>query len=415
MPIMRHFTSKSRGLALVLVASVAVVGCSGPSLEMPQVSMPEFKMPSLRLNTKVEEKLIAEEPVVASTSKVEPATEIMPTMRSSILPIEQSHWCEAIREDDSAQAVIMRSPNVSGSLNDNGQANLGLGMSVSGYLKADLLEESSEIKCRRYLADAGLRKIVFLAPQGLTAAGHKAKADTINKKRKEIQSLKGEIKSLVVQGYMTRDYATSLLVQADQLIAEEGNARSQSERRMDALTSKSQSTKVLAYELLRAEAELEDINSRMRTLDAFDVSLSGGWSDDINNRGVNTNSEAFSGKVSFSMKLGAVDPRRFEHERRAKEARLRAIAKEEGGSLWQVDVLRSAHERAIAGLVESEIKLDEALVKAKSLISDLRSVPNPEFKPVYVAARLQLINLQGEKAAIKGSIAEIRSNIKKLK
>ncbi len=420
MPIMRHFTSKRRGIALVFAASVAVVGCSGPSLELPQVSMPEFKMPELsmpklRLTTKVEEKLIAEEPVVASTSKIEPATQVLPTMRSSILPIEKSSWCEALREDASAQALIMRSPSLSGSLNNKGKTSIDLGVSVSSYLKANLLEESSEVKCRRYLAEAGLQKLVFLSPQGLTAAGHKAKASTINKNRKNIQSLKGEIRSLMGQGYMTRDQATTLLVQADQLIAEEANSRSQSERRMDTLSSKPQGAKVLANELLRAEAELEDINSRMRTLDAFDVSLSSGWSDDVNERGVNTNFEAFSGKVSFSLKLGAVDPRRFEHERRAKEARLRAITKEEGGSLWQVDVLRRAHERAISGLVESEVKLDEAMVKAKSLINELRSVPNPEFKPTYVAARLQMINLQAEKAAITGSISEIRSNIKKLK
>jgi hypothetical protein len=410
MPSTSPCFSRKLALSLLLAASAVVVGCSQPGLELPKLEVPK-----LRLNTQVEEKLISEEAVVPAKLKVEPAGKDLPPLRGSVLPVDKSSWCEALREDANAQAIIMRSPTLSGSLNDGGKSSLDLGVSVSSFLKSDLVKESSEVKCRRYLAEAGLQKLVFLSPQGLTIAGHRAKAGVINKNRKNIQSLKREINSLVQQGILTRDRATSMSVLADQILAEESVSRSQAERRIDALDKKPASARVLANELLRAEAELETLNSRMRTLDAFDVSLSAGWQDDINDRGINAGSDAFSGKVSFSLKLGAVDPRRFEHERRAKEARLRSIKEEEGGSLWQVDVLRRAHERAIEGLVASESQLDQAMGKAQSLITELKGIPNPEFKPAYIGARLQMIKLQSEKAAITGSIVEIRSNIKKLK
>jgi hypothetical protein len=184
---------------------------------------------------------------------------------------------------------------------------------------------------------------------------------------------------------------------------------------LDALDPGSAGANALATSLLRAEADIADINSQIRTHDAMDVSLSGGWSDDLAKDGFNANSDSFAGKVNFTFKLGALDPRRFEHEERAKAARLRAIKGEEGGTLWQVDVLRRAHERAIGGLEASKAKLDDASKKASTLVNQLKSIRNPEFKATYIAARLQQIGINAERAAASDSIKEIRSNLKRLK
>mgnify|MGYP000892867986 CR=1 FL=1 len=43
--------------------------------------------------------------------------------------------------------------------------------------------QSAEVRCRLYKAESGLHKLVFLSPQGLTAAGYRAKADTIQVER----------------------------------------------------------------------------------------------------------------------------------------------------------------------------------------------------------------------------------------
>jgi hypothetical protein len=176
--------------------------------------------------------------------------------------------------------------------------------------------------------------------------------------------------------------------------------------------SASGSAKVYGAELLRAESDLEDLGSRMRTLDALDVSLSAGWNDDVTADGIET-SDAFTGKISFSLKLGALAPGRFRHEQTAKEAKLKAIG-EEGGALWQVAVLRRAHESAITGLVEQQSNLEAAITKAEKLVEMLSGVENPEFEPPLIQARLQLIKLKADRAGVEGSIAEIRANMVKL-
>jgi hypothetical protein len=152
----------------------------------------------------------------------------------------------------------------------------------------------------------------------------------------------------------------------------------------------------------------------MRTFDAVDVSVSAGWNDDLNNQGISTNKNSFSSKINFSMKLGALLPQRFDHEERAKAARLKSVASEEGGMLWQVNTLRLAHERAIEGLVASQVQLDQALAEARKLSRQLASVPNPEFAGARIAAKVQIAALEADRAGVIGSITEIRRNMTRL-
>ena len=92
---------------------------------------------------------------------------VVPASSDTVLPA----WCEHINEDTAAQTTIMRSPTLSGSVTDEASASLSLGMSLSSYVKAGLLEIAADAKCRRYLAESGLQKLIFITPQGLTAAG----------------------------------------------------------------------------------------------------------------------------------------------------------------------------------------------------------------------------------------------------
>jgi hypothetical protein len=160
---------------------------------------------------------------------------------------------------------------------------------------------------------------------------------------------------------------------------------------------------------------LHDLNSRLRTYDAMDVSVSAGWNDDLNSQGLSTNKNALSAKLNFSVKLGSVLPQRFAHEERAKQARLQAVGEEEGGMMWQVNTLRLAHERAIEGLVSSQGQLEAALNEARRLLKQLNSVPNPEFAAARISAQVQVVALESDRAGVAGSIAEIRKNMIRLK
>jgi hypothetical protein len=291
---------------------------------------------------------------------------------------------------------------------------VSLGLSVTDFAKANVLEETAEARCRRYMAESGLQKLIFLSPQGLTSSGYRAKAESIGKRKKDIQALRRRISQAMADGFVDHERATNLMGFADQLLAEAAQAKSQADRRTGDFLGAKDRASLLGKELLRAEADLEDLNSRMRTFDAVDVSVSAGWNDDLADNGFDKAKDSFGGKVSFSVKLGAVAPSRFEHEERAKQAKLRAIG-EEGGPLWQVNVLRLAHERAIAGLEESRGKIDSAIAEANKLLAALEGVKNPEFQATGLQARFRIIQLKADKAAVEGSLAEIRSNLKRLK
>ncbi|MFO1034814.1 MAG: hypothetical protein U1E15_12350 [Hyphomicrobiales bacterium] len=397
-------SSSSLGAFGALLLLLGVAGCSANAPLMEKLS--DLRLATLDEPVPQKAVIVAPDPIPAKGQAV-----VVPAASTS----EHSNWCDYLREDAAAQATIMRSPSLRGSLDNDAKASIALGMSLSDVLKANLTEDAAQVKCQKYLAEAGLQKLVFLSPQGLSAAGYKARFRAIDSQRKEVQRLKNKAHAKMLAGEIDRERATAIAVLADSILADAEAARSQADRRMDVTGGKTDAAGALGAQLLQAEADLEDINSRMRTLDAMDVSASVGWNDDVNNDGFDSSDQAFSGKVNFSVKLGALAPSRFAHEEAARDAKLRAIQSDEGGALWQVAVLRRAHERAIQGLVQQQQQLDAAIAKAGDLARQLASVDNPEFEPPLIQAKLQLIKLKADRAAVAGSIAEIESNRKKLK
>lgn len=409
-----HFSSKAQR-ALCGVALFALAGCAGQS---------DLLTEGLRLTTFQNTKDIT----VLSSKDQKSDAALRPTVLADTTPTsnrvvvtpassqadKRPAWCDYLIEDTLAQTTIMRSPRLSASGNDSGKASVSLGMSLTDFAKANLMEESAEVRCRRYMAESGLKKLVFLSPQGLTSAGFRAKHDAIQKSKKDLQQIRKKVSQALADGFVNREKATVLMGLVDQLLAEGASAKSQADRRTgDFLGTKDQAS-LLGRAMVRAEADLEDLNSRMRTFDNIDLSVSTGWSDDVTRDDFSVDSEGFSGKVSMSIKLGAVLPQRFEHEERAKQAKLRAIG-DEGGALWQVNVLRLAHERAIAGLEESRLKIDSAVGETNKLLKALEGVNNPEFQGTAFQARIKLVQLRSDKAAVDGSLAEIRTNLKRLK
>ena len=201
----------------------------------------------------------------------------------------------------------------------------------------------------------------------------------------------------------------------DQYLAEGANAKSQADRRHNEHDMSPKNADVLSQELLRAEADLDHVNSQIRTYENMDVAVQAGYGSTGTFTPGGTTAEGFTGKVSFSMKLGVADERRFDHERAATQAKLRAMEGEDGGLIWQVGVLKRAHENAIAGLVESQAKLDKAIVESTHLLAILSSVPNPEFESSRLTARYDIMKMMADRAGIVGSIAEIRANLGRLK
>lgn len=407
-----HFFSK-RKFAASLFSLVAVAGCSSgalltnqpalrlSTLDTPPVTRTIAPAPSLPLKTTSNDVQIKPAAAMSEADVVPPSA-------------SQSQWCRYLKEDSAAQATMLRGPTVSGSVDDNGKSRLSLGLSASSFNKARLIEESADIQCRKYLAERGLKKLVFLAPQELTSAGYRAKADVIKRQQGALATLRKLVRKELSNGNLTAEKATGLVVLIEQTIADGNAARSQADRRLNNGIADPETARKLGAELLRAEADVEDMNSRLRTADAFDVSVSAGWNDSDITNGPTTASDSFSGKVSFSVNLGSFAPNRFEHERAAKAAKLAAIQGEEGGLLWQVDTLRKAHENALKGLFDARRKLDEADAEAGRFVALMTTVENPEYVATLISAKIQRIKIKAERAGIDGSIAEIRANIAKM-
>jgi hypothetical protein len=406
----RSFMANARRFFSSALAAlmVATAGCSSSDLltlgnlrlqtvdSAPAVAPPA--PPQLRAAT-TDEKVI-----------IKPASVVVQTLAP-----ETSEWCRYVNEDAAAQATILRSPSVSGSMTNKGRAGLTMSLSAVGFNRARLVEKAAEVKCRQHLAEDGLQKLVFVSPQGLTAAGFRAKSNAIEKHLSELKKLRAEVKRELAQGNITVERATSLTVLIDQIAADGKEAKSQADRRLNEGMAEPQAAKALGAELLRAEAELDDLNSAFRSSDNMDLSVSAGWNDPDIAASSATTGDSFSGKVSFSIKLGAIAPQRFRHERLAKQARLNAIGNQEGGMLWQIDLMRRANERALDGLEASRRKLAEAILDADRLVAVSNTNEDAEFSGMRIAARIQRVRLMAERAGIEGSIAEIHANIVRLK
>ena len=411
-------SSSSRKAALLVMTSLlGLGGCSGDQhlLESAQNMIPNLRLKSFSPQNEIRviRSADAAAPAAILKPRIEPAADLI----SGSTPVadDQPSWCKYLREDAAAQGTILRSPSVTGSYDTSGRTAVNMSLSYAGFRKADLLDEAAQVKCRQYIAQSSLQKIIFVTPQNLTAAGFRAKSNAIFSQRNEIENLRKEISSAMLRGDVARDKATSIAVLLDELIAEADSSKSQADRRHNEHNMSPQKADILSQELLRAEADLDDVNSRIRTSENMDVSVQAGWGETAPAIVSGSSVAGFSGKVTFAMKLGAVLPQRYDHERMATQAKLQSMRGEDGGLIWQIGVLRRAHQNAIAGLQESQARFDKALIQTRHLLAVLNSVQNPEFEGARLNARYQIMKIKAEKAGVAGSLAQIRADLVKLK
>jgi len=81
----------------------------------------------------------------------------------------------------------------------------------------------------------------------------------------------------------------------------------------------------------------------------------------------------------------------------------------------QVATQQEAQEQALVELTQSQAELSGALADTTHLVKVLGSVNSPEFAGTFIAAKIQVVRLLAEKAAVDGSIDEIRQSMKRSK
>lgn len=336
--------------------------------------------------------------------------EIRPATFSETDDSYNSAWCQYLKEDSAAEATILRSPSLNGSVDDSGKLGVSLGVSISSFNKARLIEEAAQVKCRSHLAQEGLQKRAVAVPVGLTAAGYRAKSLSILVRKDELAELREQIKYELRRGNITAEKAASLSGLIDEINLE-GNVAKLQAAHPTPVVVKASDASPFGEDLIQAEAELDAINRKIRTAEAVDVSVSAGWNDLGLRDGFDGQEDSFGGKVSVSFKLGAVAPQRFEHERLARDAKLKALQERGNAPDRQV----AAQRQALADLTQSQAKLNETLADTIKLVKVLGSVSSPEFAGTFIAAKIQVVRLLAEKAAVDGSIDEIRQSMKRPK
>ena len=76
---------------------------------------------------------------------------------------------------------------------------------------------------------------------------------------------------------------------------------------------------------------------------------------------------------------------------------------------WRIAV----EQQALTGLKQSQAQLDETLADTMKLVEVLDSVHSPEFAGTFIAAKIQVVRLLAKKAAVEGSIDEIRQSMER--
>ncbi|MEP7172255.1 MAG: hypothetical protein ABI705_02080 [Aestuariivirga sp.] len=84
-------------------------------------------------------------------------------------------------------------------------------------------------------------------------------------------------------------------------------------------------------------------------------------------------------------------------------------------AVGQVAVQHEDQQPILVELVERQSKLNETLVDTANLVKVLGSVSRREFAGTFIAAKIQVVRLLAEKAAVDGSIEEIRESMKRPK
>lgn len=325
-----------------------------------------------------------------------------------------SPWCKYLMRDAAADATILRAPTISGEINDDGRKNATLGYDLVDIARAELTERAARVKCQRHIAQSALTRASIVAPNNLTRAGHREKARIIFANRHRLVAIKALAARELRAGSLDQAQSARLALAVDRLLSDGQSARSEAEKRKGLVAFDLENISELASRLLKAERDLADIKSTMRSADAVSVNLEGGWREGFVQNGVKVQSSSLYGGVKVSMKLGAFNPLRFRHERAAIKARLRAHSTEPGSVFWRLREVTAAHVRARTGLVASARQLRIGLTKAQAL---LRATPRHDS--AYIVQRqgtqVDIIRLEADLAAARASIRQLDHNLARLR
>ena len=400
-------TLKGFGIALILLST----GCTTSGLDTFALKFSGNQKPSNDTRTAKKssiDRLLAKS---AASPKRQDSREAVSTsnaflpQKSSNPKTRNSAWCRYLDANARAQTAILRSPTVAGDINDEGNGGVSVSFDFVDLARANLKEETAQLRCRRFLVSNRLARLMLVAPQSLTLAGNRAKANYLSGKRGQLTAIKRKVKSHIASGEMTIQIGTALIQHTEQVIATEHHARAEALRREAIGSLEPNSTRGLNSELENSERLLQEIDRRSRSFEALKVSLSAGYGYQ-GDSGISANSGY--GKFKLSYRLGAISPVRHEYEDIAAQARLDALHETNSGVLWRASEMSRAVTRARGGLLAQRKQLVHAIAQARSNSQLNVQGYEVEMLQLRYRAKVSAIAFEAELRGIDATLKDMR-------
>ena len=331
-----------------------------------------------------------------------------PVKAKTRLDAKNSARCRYINANTGIQTTLLRSPTLSGNINNDGDAGISIAYDLMDLKRANLKEESADAQCRRYLAASKLAEIMFVSPQSLTRAGFLARANFLQGHMPKMSRIENSINSRVNKGDMTKQRGTGLLQYLEQVRSSEARSRSESVRRDSIDQVNAGGTVGLDQRLVQAEKDIQNINRRLRSVDAFAFNLSAGYNQNELHQFRSARSDDLYGKVKFSYRLGAANPRRHEFEDAAMAARIEALHETRRGALWRANELANANSRARTALIRQRDQLQASLNQAQRNAEIYSRSFEVELLGPRIRARIDVIRVGAEIAAINATLKDMK-------
>lgn len=320
--------------------------------------------------------------------------------------------CRYLRKSADSEAVIVGSPTLSASSDEDGSGSVSVGMNLLDLRKSELIRASGDAKCRLHEASKKIEATLGLGVEATRYARANAKQAYIRERLGHLANIRARANQLVNQGALTAQDANLVSQRVNELRGEMERFAAEASQRKG-LPKLGRSDIVSRHgALVEATNDLQNIEREIRTNDALELSLSAGYryNDEFNNNLQRSDSAGAFARVSVGVRLGALSQRRHRLEEEAAGARLDALFEENTGAIWKSGFSDRAIGRMVKDLKHSDAELTKALTGTQRTIAKLGSEDRPEVLRAQLLAKVEAVRIGSNRAAIRAAMRQLQEN-----
>ncbi|MEO0329128.1 MAG: hypothetical protein AAF217_11100 [Pseudomonadota bacterium] len=342
---------------------------------------------------------------------------IEPEKLSRIDIENHSAACRYLRKSADSEAVIIGSPTLSASSDEDGSGSVSVGMNLLDLRKSELIRASADAKCRLHEASKKIEATLGLGVEATSFERAWAKQAYIRDRIGQMNSIKSKTENYVQLGVLTAQDANRVKQGIAELRSEMERFRADANQRRDLPALKSEDVRSRHGALIEATNDLQNIEREIRTNDAFEMSLSAGYryNDEFNDDLQQSDGAGGFVRLNVGIRLGALSDRRKRLEEEAAGARIDAMFEENTGTVWKSGFSERATTRVIANLKKSESELTNAINSTRNTLSKLGNEEDPEILRTQLLAKLELIRMGSNRAAVQAVIKQLKTNQKNIR